>query len=189
MNEMTYPQTIELHGETFTLRKIADGDAEQIRELTLSLPPQDLIYVNRDLTQIPVINAWIKMATAGDFETLVIKKDGKIMGTSALAIDKLSWSSHVGEIRVIVSPEVRQQGVGRLLVDHTFLLALQKGLLKITAQMTVDQKGAIAVFEELGFVGEALLKDHVMDAEGEMHDLLILSCDLAAATKHLMMAV
>ena len=189
IDNMTYPQTLDLGDDTFVLRRIAEADAEQIQALTLELPPQDLIYVNRDLTKLPVINAWIRQATAGDFETLIVERDGKIVGMSALAVDKLSWSAHVGEIRVIVDKSVRKQGVGRLLVAHTFFLALQQGLLKITAQMTADQKGAIAVFEELGFTGEALLKDHVMDAEEELHDLVILSCDVEAATNNLMMSV
>jgi RimJ/RimL family protein N-acetyltransferase len=45
--------------------------------------------------------------------------------------------------------------------------------------MTVDQKGAIAVFEEMGFRPEALLRDHVKDRDGKTHDLLILSLDVA----------
>jgi RimJ/RimL family protein N-acetyltransferase len=43
------------------------------------------------------------------------------------------------------------------------------------AQMTVDQKGAIAVFEGMGFRPEALLRDHVKEREGNKHDLLVLS--------------
>ncbi len=188
IDNMTYPQTVELGGEQFLLRRVEEKDAEHIQALTLKLPQQDLIYVNRDLTKLPVINAWIRKATNGDFETLILERDGKVVGMSALAVDKLSWSGHVGEIRVIVDNTVRRQGAGRLLVAHTFFLALQQGLRKITAQMTVDQKGAISVFEEMGFTGEALLKDHVMDADGVFHDLVILSCDVEVATNSLMMS-
>ena len=35
------------------------------------------------------------------------------------------------------------------------------GLEKMTAQMTVDQRGAIAVFEGMGFRAEALLANQV----------------------------
>jgi len=45
--------------------------------------------------------------------------------------------------------------------------------------MTLDQKGAIATFEGLGFRPEALLRDQVKDREGNKHDLLVLSHEVA----------
>lgn len=45
--------------------------------------------------------------------------------------------------------------------------------------MTLGQKGAIAVFESLGFRPEALLRDHVKDREGKKHDLLVFSHEVA----------
>ncbi|MCY1380025.1 hypothetical protein D9M69_678050 [compost metagenome] len=45
--------------------------------------------------------------------------------------------------------------------------------------MTVDQRGAIAVFQALGFRPEALLTRHVKDREGKAHDLVVLSQDAA----------
>ena len=41
--------------------------------------------------------------------------------------------------------------------------------------MTLDQKGAIATFESLGFRPEALLRDHVKDRQGGLHDLIMMS--------------
>ena len=46
--------------------------------------------------------------------------------------------------------------------------------------MTADQRAAITVFEDLGFRPEALLRDHVRDASGQKHDIVILSLDVAA---------
>jgi len=57
-------------------------------------------------------------------------------------------------------------------------MAIERKLKKLSANMTVDQQGAVAIFEELGFSGEALLKDQVMDKNGETHDIVILSCDV-----------
>ena len=71
-------------------------------------------------------------------------RDGAVLGCGALVRDPLSWSSHVGNIRVVVSRAVRGQGVGRSLSQEVFALALSIGLEKLVAQMTVDQVGAIA---------------------------------------------
>jgi len=64
-------------------------------------------------------------------------------------------------------------------------LATELGLRKIVAQMTVDQKGAIATFERLGFRAEALLSDFVIDREGRMRDLMIMAYDVDGLTEHL----
>jgi ribosomal protein S18 acetylase RimI-like enzyme len=74
---------------------------------------------------------------------------------------------------------VRGQGVGRALSQETFALALSVGLEKLLVQMTVDQTGAIAIFEGLGFKAEALLHDHVRDLAGRKHDIVVLAHNVA----------
>jgi RimJ/RimL family protein N-acetyltransferase len=56
------------------------------------------------------------------------------------------------------------------------------GLRKIVAQMTVEQKGAIATFERLGFHPEALLQDFVIDRAGRTHDRVVMSYDVEGLT-------
>jgi len=81
---------------------------------------------------------------------------------------------------VLVSPAWRGRGLGRALIQECFAQALELGLRKLVAQMTVDQRAAIAVFEELGFRAEALLSGHVADRDGKLHDLVLLAHDVAA---------
>ena len=80
---------------------------------------------------------------------------------------------------MVVAKEVRGSGVGRALTQEAFALAIGSGLEKIVAQMTVDQQGAIAVFEGLGFKAEALLRDHVRDKSGKTHDIVVLGHNVA----------
>lgn len=182
MSKWDKPRTAELGGDTFQLRRPGPGDAEAIHAFALSLPPHDLLYLRRDISQRAVVDAWLQGVGEGEIESLIVEKDGKIVATSGLFLDRRSWSPHVGEIRVLVGDKMRGKGVGRMLIRENFVIALEQDLKKIIAQMTVDQKGARAVFEEMGFSGEALLKDHVRDRNGEMHDILILSCDVTQAT-------
>ncbi len=78
---------------------------------------------------------------------------------------------------------MREQGVGRLLTEEAFRIALEMGVEKIIGQMTIDQQQAINVFRTLGFKPEAVLRDHVKDREGAKHDLVILSHDVAAGQR------
>ena len=49
---------------------------------------------------------------------------------------------------------------------------------KLVARMTIDQRAAIVIFDELGFGAEALLHRHVAERAGTRHDLVLLSHDL-----------
>ena len=79
----------------------------------------------------------------------------------------------------------RSQGLGRALAGEVFALATELGLRKIVAQMTVDQRGAIATFERLGFHAEALLSDFVIDRADRTRDLMVMAYDVAGLTEHL----
>jgi RimJ/RimL family protein N-acetyltransferase len=85
----------------------------------------------------------------------------------------------VGELRVLVGSDFRGIGLGKRLTNEAFSIAKDLTLKKITAQMSTDQRGARQVFEHLGFRPEALLADHVMTRDGQTHDLLIMSYDVA----------
>jgi N-acetylglutamate synthase-like GNAT family acetyltransferase len=126
-----------------------------------------------------VVAAWIGQIARGTITSVLALKDGAVRGCAAIVQDELSWSPHVGDIRVVVSEDMRGSGLGRLLVQDALALAVSRGLEKLTARMTPDQRGAIAVFQELGFHGEALLRDHVRDAAGATHDIVIFSLDVA----------
>jgi len=178
-------ETVSLKGVDYTLRGMTGTDKDAMLAFAGSLPKHDLLFLRRDITQPKVVEAWIDATEAGAFTTLLAEKDGEVVGCVALYTDPLSWSPHVGDMRVLVAESARKHGLGRHLVQQGFRIALDKGLDKLTAQMTADQKGAITVFEELGFRGEALLKDHVQDAAGALHDLVTLSCDVASVSSRL----
>src|SRR5262245_55459785 len=155
-------------------------DAVAVAAFAETLPSHDLLYVRRDVSHPKVQAAWMKALTRGDLRSLVAFEGDTVVGCTAIVIDPLSWSAHVGELRVLVGPSWRGRGLGRVLVQESFALALGFGLDKLVVQMTVDQRAANALFEELGFRAEAVLRDHVKDRDGQTHDLAVLAHDVAA---------
>ena len=177
--EPRYPRTVELSGNRIEMRLMTPADEQAVLAFARTLPVHDLLFLRRDITQPKVLSAWIKELEAGTITSLLALKGGQLLGCSAVVRDQHSWSPHVGELRVLLSPEQREKGLGRALIQESFILALSQGLEKLTAQMTADQQAAIAVFEGLGFRAEALLRDHVRDGGGTKHDIVILSHDVA----------
>jgi RimJ/RimL family protein N-acetyltransferase len=150
-----------------------------VLDFAQQLPVHDLLFLPRDISQPKVMAAWIKEIERGAITSLLAVKAGRVVGCGTLVRDPWSWSPHVGEIRNVVSADVRGQGVGRALSQEIFALALGAGLEKLVVQMTVDQTGAIAIFEGLGFKAEALLRDHVKDKAGKKHDIVVLGHNVA----------
>jgi L-amino acid N-acyltransferase YncA len=145
---------------------------------TQSLPEHDLLFLRIDITDPDVIDAWLDNIDLERIVTIVAERDGRIYGYGSVHLGNAQWSQHVGELRVLIDESMRGKGLGRALTDAVFAQALDHGIEKMVAQMTLDQKGAIATFEQLGFKAEALLRDHVKDRHGEKHDLLVYSHDV-----------
>ena len=175
-----YPRTVACGGADVEIARMTAADRSALVAFVAALPPQDLLFVRRDLAHPKVLDAWMRSLESGQMTSLVARNAGAMVGCTAIVVDELSWSKHVGELRVLVSPEWRGRGLGRVLIQECFAQALERGLKKLIAQMTLDQRAAVAVFEELGFRAEALLAGHVGDREGRLHDLVLLSHDVDA---------
>jgi RimJ/RimL family protein N-acetyltransferase len=173
----SYPRNVKTDAGEIEFRLMSRTDAAAMLEF--ALPTHDLLFLPRNISQPKVLSAWIDEIERGDITSLLAIKDGKVVGCSALVRDPHSWSPHVGEIRMVVSLDVRGQGVGRALSQETFALALGVGLEKLSVQMTVDQQAAIALFESLGFKAEALLREHIRDVDGKKHDIVVLGHNIA----------
>lgn len=179
MTESTrYPRTVSIKDGEVVLELMTAASEAAVLAFAQSLPTHDLLFLRRDITQPKVLAAWIAQLEAGEIVSLVASSGDEILGCTAVVRDEHSWSPHLGELRVLVGPAGRDRGLGRVLIQESFLIALGLGLEKLTAQMTADQTSAIAVFEEMGFQAEALLRDHVRDQAGEKHDIVILSHDV-----------
>jgi L-amino acid N-acyltransferase YncA len=178
MNTRTYPRTYSLRDGDVTLRYMTPGDRELALAFARALPAHDLLFLRRDVTQPEIVDVWMNGIARNRITSLAAERDGKVLGYATIDRGELSWSPHVAELRVLVSSAARGHGLGRLLTQEAFIVALGLGIEKMVAHMTVDQKGAIAVFEGMGFRPEALLRNHVKDREGTKHDLLILSLDV-----------
>ncbi len=175
----SYPRHVKTDAGDIEFRLMARADEAAVLDFARKLPTHDLLFLPRNISEPKVLSAWINEIEQGAITSLLAIKDGKVVGCGTLVRDLHSWSPHVGEIRMVVSLDARGQGVGRALSQETFALALGAGLEKLSAQMTVDQRAAIAVFESLGFKAEALLRDHVRDADGKTHDIVVLGHNVA----------
>ena len=152
------------------IRAIQTDDRDAMERFLQRIPEGDRTFFKENVDDPEVVDAWVRPGAARS-----IAVDGDAVIGYVAVVPLQGWSSHVGEVRVIVDPERRGRGIGRALARHAVLQALELGLTKMMVEVVADQEPTIAMFRSHGFDPEALLKDHVRDADGELRDLMILA--------------
>lgn len=173
-----YPLSIDLKNQPFTVRPMTPGDGPELLAFASGLPQHDILFMRRDITTPEGIDKWVRDLERGTIHSILAEDSHGICGYSTVHRNDLEWSQHVAEVRVTTAERARGFGLGRLLTREAFNIALSLGIEKLVARMTTDQTAARELFHELGFHNEALLKDHVKDRNGELHDLLLMACDV-----------
>lgn len=155
------------------IRPIEPGDEPSLIRFFERIPDSDRTFLKEDVGDADVRAAW---AAPGAARAIAVE-DGEVVGSVAV-VPLHGWSSHVGEVRLVVDPDQRGRGLGRKLAQRAVLDALDLELSKLVVEVIADQAELIAMFVALGFDAEALLADHVRDRNGQIRDLLVLANDV-----------
>ena len=171
-------------GSETTIRAMTRNDVSALHEFFKHIPEEDRLFLKHDVVDRKVIERWAKDLDYNRvMPLLAFDGEGRIIGDATLHTKDYGWTRHIGEIRLVVGRAYRSKGVGFALSKEIFLNALERNLLKITAEMAADQMGAIKVFEKLGFTKEAELKNQILDLKGQTHNLIIMTNDVKEAVK------
>ena len=142
-----------------------------------SLSEEDLTFIKEEVTDPDTVRPRASATGPGGRWVAVDPgRDGGDEVTGYVAVRPLSgWSDHVGELRLVVSPARRGTGLGRELARRAVVEGVSSGLSKLVVEVVAEQGPALALFTDLGFSGEALLRDHIRDRSGELRDLMVLA--------------
>jgi ribosomal protein S18 acetylase RimI-like enzyme len=152
------------------IRPIEPGDEAALIRFFERIPESDRTFLKEDVDDPAVVADWARPQAA----KAIAVDDGEVVGSVAV-VPLHGWSSHVGEIRLVVDPAHRGRGIGRGLARQAVMEAVHLGLAKLMVEVISDQTALIGMFRTLGFEPEALLADHVRDRAGEVRDLMVLS--------------
>ena len=155
------------------IRPIEPADEPALMRFFERVPEADRTFLKEDVDDPQVVAAWAKPGTA---RTIAVE-DHEVVGSVAV-VPLHGWSSHVGEVRLVVDTAHRGKGVGRMLARQAVIDALDLGLAKLVVEVIADQEALVGMFCALGFEPEALLTDHVRDRTGALRDLLVLANDV-----------
>ena len=154
------------------IRPLQVDDRSAVQAFRHRIPSGELAFLDRFLLSDVAVAGWTQRSPARRFGAF---DEGQMVGVMSVT-PGAGWMSRVGELRVLIAPEARGRGLFGHLVTRGIAEAQDMALAKLTIEVSAELRPIADVFvERFGFVQEGLLRDHVDDAAGNRHDLLILS--------------
>jgi acyl-CoA hydrolase/GNAT superfamily N-acetyltransferase len=154
-----YPEHMELcrttkEGLTLFLRPVRISDEPLLKDFFYSLSDQSMyrrfISTRKDMSHERLQEFVVIDYTREIVILASIQKDEKefIVGVSQYAIDE---NSHTAEAAFVIRDDYQNKGIGKELLSYLTYLAKKNGLLGFTAEVLVENKLMLHLFESMGF--------------------------------------
>lgn len=171
-----YPRVFATNNGTLvSARPMESGDGDALFSFFQKVPEEDRAYLKEDVTSPVVISEWADHLDYARVLPILVMKDDRVIADGTLHRRRPSVRRHVGEVRITVDPEFRNQGIGRhllrMLLEYAESNLLQKAIIEIVAE---KEEPARRAAQRLGFSEAAVLEGHIRDIDGSTHDLVIM---------------
>lgn len=172
----SYPKRVLLKdGTEVFLRPMVKEDEKELFRFFSSLPEEDRLFLREDVTKEETVRRFAERLNYREILPLLAINNNRVIGDATLHMNLHGWKRHVGEIRMVVARQFQKRGLGTILAKELIKNAINIGLDKIIAEVADRQTGALKAFRKLGFIQEAILKEHILDISGLKRNLIILS--------------
>ncbi len=99
-----------------------------------------------------------------------------VIGQVSILGGALLRTRHVGQLEIYLASEFRGLGLGRILMETALQWAKRnRSLRKVSLSVFPDNQGAVVLYQKLGFIQEACLKDEFVEVDNRTRDKLIMS--------------
>lgn len=172
---MKYPKEIVLKDCTESIiRPIQTGDETLLHQFYSGISEDDRWYMRYDVMDPAVIRKWVEHQS--EVFSIIALCGGSIVAHARLHVRKYGCYHHQGRLRIIVKPEFRQKRLGSWMLLDLIHAGMEKGLRELRADFVVGiEDAAIEAAYKLDFFKKAVLEDFVIDRQGQLHDLLIMT--------------
>jgi acyl-CoA hydrolase/GNAT superfamily N-acetyltransferase len=170
----TYPEELEVNrttktGLTVLLRPIKLSDEPLLKDFFYSLS-NDSMYRRFISTRTDMHHDRLQPFVVIDYTRemvilAVLQQDEKelIVGMAQYLIDE---NSHTAEVAFVVRDDYQGRGIGAALLDYVTYLARKSGLLGFTAEVLMENRHMMQLFEKMGFNVEK-------HSEGGVYELIM----------------
>jgi ribosomal protein S18 acetylase RimI-like enzyme len=172
-----YPKEVILKdGTGLTLRPIKPGDEALLYEMFSRLSEEDLWFLNHDVSEPELIESWLKSLDINRVISIVALLEGRIIANAAMMMKRYGAKSHIGKIRISVDPAFRDRRLGTWMLLDLGNLAMAVGLQMLVMRLVEGRDASIiSSVRKLGFQEQAVLRNYVLDREGNPRNLAIMT--------------
>ncbi|MBE9196724.1 GNAT family N-acetyltransferase [Synechocystis sp. LEGE 06083] len=166
-----YPEHLETYRTTRTglelwLRPVKFNDEPNLKDFFYALSDESLVrrfmsvrtdMPHQRLQQFSVINYNEEIIILA-----IVKQQHQevIVGVGQYALNE---DSHTAEVAFVVRDDYHQQGIGTLLLNYLTQLAKKQGLLGFTADVLLENRAMLRLFEKMNFRLERCMSDGVYE--------------------------
>jgi RimJ/RimL family protein N-acetyltransferase len=169
-----YRRLIHLkNGKRLMLRFLTEGDRQSLIDLFQKATWEDLWFFRHDLKNRSLLNYWLNHLDYQHVLPLVAMdlEDNQLVAAAVLWRGKRT-AQHIGEIKIFISQQFRNLGLGSKILDELNRFANQEKLHWVKAELVTDQKQLVKALRNKGFQIRATLEDFFMRQDGKTHDVL-----------------
>ncbi len=154
-----YPEELEVYRTTKTelellLRPVKISDEPLLKDFFYSLSDQSMyqrfISVRKDMPH-ERLQEFVIIDYSNEMVVLAVREEEEkeeVLGVGQYGIDE---NSHTAEAAFAVRDDCQNEGIGTELLGYLTYLAKKRGLLGFTAEVLVENKAMLHVFEKAGF--------------------------------------
>ncbi len=171
-----YPKEVILKdGTGVTLRPLEPGDEEALHRMFRRLTEDERWFLNHDVTDARLIHEWVSDQDPNRVVSVVALLEGRIIANAVLMMKDYGAKSHVGKVRITVVPEFRERRLGTWMLLDLISLGMSVGLRMLVMRLVEGRDASlINSVRKLGFDEEAVLRDYVLDKDGNPQNLVIM---------------
>jgi len=175
-----FPKTWILdYGAKVTVRPMVKEDRDKLVDFFKRIPEGDLRFLKDEVTDMRVIDQWVRDLNYDRVLPLVVEVDDRIIADGSLHRRKEGWRRHLASVRVVVDVPHRHKGLASRLIDELADIAMKEGIERLYTELPTDDRAAIEVFQKRGFKQVARFDRNLLDRTGKYHDLAVYHLDLA----------
>ncbi len=169
-----YRQLITLaDGTRVLLRPLASDDKNALVALFTPISPTDLALMRNDVSSPQVVMGWVDALDYKKVLPLVAVVNDRIVGDATLHFHT-GPGRHLADVRIFLSKEFRQRGLGSAMLRALIDVARKLGLQQLVAEVVASQDKTITAFQQLGFELRTTFPDYFIMPDGETHAVAVL---------------
>jgi len=170
-------------GEAITIRAMRPTDEKALLDFLRRIPADDRLYLRKDVTSAQLVAQWAENLNYSRVLPLLAIVDDKVVADATLHRDSAPDRRHIGELRIVIDPAYRNQGLGRFLLRRLVEIAKSEDpeLEKILFEIVADaEQAAEHAARAAGFVDAHEFSEYITYYNGKPHDLALMVLQLRA---------